>query len=1009
MSSRRESTLQEIHRLIEDIALSPTPPDVDARLAAAAVAPNPTLVNCFFRIVTLLAGDSESRKQLAVVMVEFLESPHPTGALVNLLRYAETVGVSRAWLNTLAEGKPIREILAILFGSSQYMADIIIRNPGYLYWLIEKQIWDGEDTIASLERDLELDATKFQSLEGKLNAARRFQRRMLLKIGVKDLLGYSDIEKTTHQLSDLAQAITRVVLKYLWEDRETAAPASARTSDTAIDGFAVLALGKLGGYELNYSSDIDLIYVCKDADDAALEFYADLGARLTDALAGLSPEGYLYRTDLRLRPDGVSGPLVNSLTAMRIYYESRGRPWEFQAMLKARVIAGDRRIGEAFLENVFGLFFNPSLACSPVEDISHMRTRIRESISTRDRVFNIKLMEGGIRDIEFILQTLQLLHGYSQPDLRVPNTLEGLRVAHRLGLLSEIEHDTLSKAYRFFRLVEHRLQMMHQIKTHSIPESKEETELLSRRVSQGPLGSYTYDSFLSTLAAHINKTRQLSEGFFAGENDLESPLVALVPDDEELATEALNEFGFSDTRRAFSTLQALAYGSFPRLADRTTRSAFQKLVPKLLEGCSHTGDPDLTLLNFSKIATASRSESGFYNFLSEAPQAFDLIQRLTGTSSVLTNKLCRNPFVLDPLFEDPGGLLTASVETWDSLNRFIENPTESNGERMHADFRSFLDQRLLAAWVIDVRNESFPEVMSHSITSAIRFLVSAVFERLVENPKGVALLALGSFGVGEPRIGSDLDLLVVTDGRELEPVTRSVQKMNQVLSERDLVKTDFRLRGEGANAPLVQDLGTYKRYFKKRMAPWEHVAFAKCSYWNGDAQLADAFFESLMTELATPVTPKRLAALQGTRKQLEELVPEDRSVFETKRSAGGRYDIEYLTSMGLANTGETYALNNNTEERLETLASADLISGEERVILSRALGVFRHVDFLLELQEFSLPRTGEKTRWIARYLDRTLSLLGIEIEEGIEKRLSETKRAVRDCYERFVASLDKGS
>ncbi len=896
----------KICSLIDDIVLGPEAPDVEARLDAAGVRVTGAAVDSFAAIANQLGGEPETHRHLAVVITSLVQSPYPAGALINFHRYVETVGVSTTFLSTLAGADPLREILATVFGSSQYMADIIIRNPGYLYWLTERSTWEAEDDLESYKEALAADVDKFDSVESKLNAARRFQRRMLLGIGVKDLLGEQDIETTTAHLSDLAQAIVQVLVEIIWSDivdnePDTGLPATAEKS-----GFAVLALGKLGGRELNYSSDIDLIYLCRDSDHDDLARYHKLGARLTDALSSITTEGYLYRTDLRLRPDGASGPLVNSLTAMRIYYESRARPWEFQAMLKARALSGDPDVSAECLGYVSGLLRNPSLSYSPVDDIALMRVRIRENISEHERAFNIKLMEGGIRDIEFITQTLQLLHGNRMTDLRTPNTLEGIRRAHGHDLIKTIEMQTMIRAYQFFRLVEHRLQMMHQFKTHSVPESPDEIALLAGRVSMGPLGDFTYDSFVTALATHVNKIRLLGESFFAGKGMPESAVLALVPDDEEIAKKTLTRYGFEEPRQAFSILQSLAYGSFPHLVDRTTRAAFQKFLPLLLDACSRAGDPNLALGNFSRLSDATKSESAFYGFLAGIPTARFIVRNLTATSSILTNMLCQNPGTIDLLLEDPDHLLTVPGEELDALENYTANSSTANKDRLVGALRRTIDRRLLAAWVIDNRDESFPRTMSRAHTSTMRELVSMVFEHLVGNHSGVALLAMGSFGVGEPRINSDADLLVVADGGNLEPITRSVQKLNQLFTDGRLLKIDFRLRGEGANAPLVQDLAAYRRYFQTRMAPWEHIAFAKCSEWSGSADLSQSFLEELAKVIRTPITIEMFSALTTTRAQLETLVTDEARLFETKRSPGGRYDIEYLSAMGLAHSGVTY-------------------------------------------------------------------------------------------------------
>jgi glutamate-ammonia-ligase adenylyltransferase len=566
----------------------------------------------------------------------------------------------------------------------------------------------------------------------------------------------------------------------------------------------------------------------------------------------------------------------------------------------------------------------------------------------------------------------------------------------------------MTRAYLFFRLVEHRLQMMHQIQTHSIPESRAEIELLARRVSKGPLGRFDYDSFVSALAAHLHKIRSLSEGFFAGEGMEDAALAALWPDEEGAAADAVRGYRFADPRRAVSVLHSLAYGSFPRLVDRKTRGAFQALLPHVLDDCAATGDPDLTLANFARLSEATRSEGGFYRLLADVPVARLIIRNLCGASSVLTTRLCARPDLLDLLIEDPEWVVAEPVPDWPSLARFAESPNKQNTEALQRDIRDFFDRKLLAAWIVDDREASFPRTLSETITIAVSEALSLVFERLVGERRGAALLALGSFAAGEPRIESDADLLVVTDGRDIETVTRCVHALNRVFSDGGLLKMDFRLRGEGANAPLVQDVGYYREYFTTRMAPWEHVAFGKCAYWWGDDSVSAAFFDALSSVVSMPLTAGRLASLVDMRRRLESIASKGTAGFETKRSAGGRYDIEYMTAVGLALAGVPCPWNADTGERLDLLASADLVSAEDRSTLSDAFAFFHRIDFLLELQGFSHPNTSEKERKIASYLDRTFELVGLPAAGGVESAVTELKRAVRSCYQRVIEQAERG-
>jgi glutamate-ammonia-ligase adenylyltransferase len=998
MTAKPQSLLNKILTVVTDVVDQPDHVDISKRLHDVGFSVAPGVARSFKSVVDGLGVDPGAHGQLATVLADLAKTPDPTGALVSLLRYIEATGGPTVLLSTVAGGKPIRDILAAVFGASQYMSDIIIRNPGYLYWLIEKQTWDREETRDTYLSDLRSDAENFHSIEGKLNAVRRFQRRALLKIGVHDLLGLSSIEEATLGLSRLADAITEGLLEVLLEHTPHLVREPAET------GFAVLALGKLGGAELNYSSDIDLIYVCDDADDETIERYRKLAEELTSALSEVTAEGYLYRVDLRLRPDGHAGPLVNPISSMMVYYENRGRPWEFQAMLKARVIAGDVALGERILRVIGGLVFSPSLSYSPFDAIAVMRQRIRENISTRDRVFNIKLMEGGIRDIEFIVQALQLMHGDKHPDLRSANTVTGIETAYEKKLIKKIERKTLLDAYRFFRLVEHRLQMMHQIKTHSIPESRGEIDLLAKRVSLGPLNRFSGERFLSTLATHITKIRLLSDSFFAQEDISDASLLMLLPEDDALTEQTLSSFNFSDTRHASSVLRSLAHGSFPHLIDRKTRASFQRLLPSLLDDAAITGDPNQTLVNFAALANSTRNPSAFYDALNEALPFRMLVRDLTGSSPVLTRKLAGGFDAMDSLRKSPQAVIDSPMPDG-KLWRAIIKDSRGGNEAAYNQIRRAMDRKTLAAWIADIDGGAFPKMLFRTMAATVRSITASASDALFRDRTDVVIFALGSFGVCEPRLTSDLDLLVVARGGELEPITRGIHTLNSVTERANLFKLDFRLRGEGANAPLVQDIESYKRYFEKRMSPWEKIAFAKCAHWYGDPSLATEFVDALMPHLTTAPDRPTIESLTTTRDSLETLVPAGAERLETKRSKGGRYDVDYLCAIGLALRGDRFLLDASTSDRLGWIVDAGLLSGDSRAMIEDALTLFQRVDYLLELGGMTLPKTPERMDKTVDYLDRTLTLLGMECEGAVDEALRHRKTAVRECYLEMLARV----
>jgi len=931
-----------------------------------------------------------------------LSSPSPAAALLNVHRYLENAGGVAVFMGTVGGARPILDMITTVFGASQYMADIIIRNPSTVYWLMESTTWSSPDTVEAYTEWLSREAAMFRGTGAKLDAVRRAHRLALLKIGVADLVHGEPVEAVTRRLSHLADAVAGVVLDVVAE--EVGATAGEG------HGLAVIAMGKLGGGELNYSSDIDLIYACEDTGDETIALYTKWARRFTDALSELTPEGYLYRVDLRLRPDGQAGPLVNPETALRIYYENRGRPWEFQAMLKARVTAGNRELGERLLGVIGSLAFNPSLSYSPLDDIARMRVQIKENIPERERGLNIKLMEGGIRDVEFIAQTVQLMHGQRHPELRTPNTLEALGGIRRLGLLDEWTVDNLAAAYRFLRLVEHRLQMMHQLKTHTVPESRGDIELLARRSSKGPLGEYTTESFLDTLSRHLNNVRTFAESFFRGEEIHPHSVLLMLPEDDERASAIIGQHGLVDVKRAMRVLHTMAYGSFPRLLDRNVRAAFEELLPLLLEGVAEMGDPDLALGNVAKIAAAVRSESSFYKLLRQSDSARDLVLGIAGFSSLLTRALCAQIGVLD-------SLLHASDEVSFEM-QFKEIPArdlfdirsaidggDKAGARLERQ-RAWFDRARLFDFAENHRRRFQPLRGGARRAWLAARHVAAAFDSAVGKGQPVALFVLGSYAVDEPRVSSDADVIVVSDGADIPSVTERVQLINRWFTDGRILKLDFRLRGEGASAPLVQDLGYYESYLDRRLSLWERIALSKCRAWWGDAAVQSRFMDRLSAVVARPFARDEVSQLAEMRRRVEALAPVRYTVWETKRSAGGRYDVEYLTAVGLARfcAGDPDYFHMTTPERLARLASRGAIGEDDAESCADALELYALVDYLMELQELTHPRSEEKSAYLGSYLDRCFELLGINAPAGVESLLSAKKTRVRECY---AAAMDR--
>jgi [glutamine synthetase] adenylyltransferase / [glutamine synthetase]-adenylyl-L-tyrosine phosphorylase len=426
-----------------------------------------------------IAADPSERQLLADILAELLvcvsKSANPDQALTYLDRFARA-GLNRAQLFSYLGNSPqAMEILIRSLGGSAYMAEILIRDPQLLYWVTDPQILQRPRTKREIQREIVRTARVLGAEHQQLDYLRSLKRREMLHIGVRDLLRLSSVEGTWIALSVLAEALISAAhwISALDLRREYG------ISGDAFTNFTVIAMGKLGGGELNFSSDVDLMYLYDpspgDSKVDAAEYFRRLSQKVTLGLSKLTGEGYVYRVDLRLRPEGDSGSIADSLESYRRYYETRLAAWERLALLKAWPVAGNRTLGRAFLAMAQGFIYEGTFGSEAVDNILDMKRRIDEKVAgRRDAGRNVKLGPGGIREIELIAQSLQVRHGSRLPELRERNTTRALTALYEQALLSGEEHETLTKAYVFLRDVENKLQMANDAQTHSLPLAEDE-------------------------------------------------------------------------------------------------------------------------------------------------------------------------------------------------------------------------------------------------------------------------------------------------------------------------------------------------------------------------------------------------------------------------------------------------------------------------------------------------------------------------------------------------------
>jgi glutamate-ammonia-ligase adenylyltransferase len=513
------------------------------------------------RCLVRLAADAQSRQVLADLLPHLLitlsGAANPDRVLVDLERFVHGAADRLTVFEYLASNPRAIEILVTLFSGSQFLAEILLRNPEYFERLMGLRGLAQHKSMEEFYAEAQVVCSGMGEQPAlQLDALRRFQRWELLRIGACDLLGLFDLQAVTMQLSNLADSLTQACLMI--------ASSQAETDST---GFAVIAMGKLGGQELNYSSDIDLLFLAQS--DA--QTYRRLGERLIDGLSRVTAEGFLYRVDMRLRPWGQVSPLVTSLDGYFAYLEKHARLWEKQALLKARVAAGDRSVGEAFLSRIEPLVYGA--ASGAVRASAHaMKQRTETHLRERGRDWGeVKLGAGSIRDVEFVVQVLQLAHGGEQPDIRSRNTLDGLDRLAFSGQLSPEDARALSDGYVFLRTVEHHLQMMHYRQSHTLPSDDEALTHLARRL--GFQGETAREQFLARYEQHRAAVRAIYESY------LERGEMEEIPRPEKVDKEATRSDS-SDliNRMDASFTEAFSAAEIERQAELASRLGGDRLV-----------------------------------------------------------------------------------------------------------------------------------------------------------------------------------------------------------------------------------------------------------------------------------------------------------------------------------------------------------------------------------------------------------------------------------------------
>lgn len=776
---------------------------------------------------------------------EAAELPDPERALLHLDRFLEASLNPTTVLEDMLRTPDLLRRFFRLVAASEWLADTMVRDASLFRWLLTTDVLTQAPSQAEITEMAQSAMRRFPPGRQRLNALRRMQRRELLRIAAADVLGLKDMGSVLAELSALADAVVGCA----YEDAcDRHAQRYGTLPDTRV---VILALGKLGGRELNYSSDIDLMVVYDSPDTDAGRAVRDLVKETVRILTEVTPEGMLYRTDLRLRPDGSAGALALSLDATLAYYETRGALWERQMLLRARSCAGDQRFGREVLEALVPFVYPRTRLRLPSELAGDVQRRLRER---HDAERNVKHMSGGIRHIEFSLQVQQMLHAPRITALRTPSTLQSIDVLAAASLLSLEEEALLRDAYLFLRRVEHAIQLERFEQSHDLPSDSGELARIAWLLRMPNS---------EALEARLHRTRTNVQRICDG-------MLGSAGVDEE--SEQLPS-GFRDREATQRLHKDLAEGRDSRPFDGSSRERMRSLLPVLMQESAQQPLPDEALLSLERLFYRASIPSALIGVLEQAP-ARRLLLRLAALAPAALRWLENDPLALELVFTGYDAALLSPQR----LQRVRD--ISALGRYMLGD--------------IDLGT------CSQELTDTADSILRAAMQR-VEAP--FVVLAMGKYGGCELIPGSDLDVIFLgEDDRTDEAAQKSAAALIgelQASAEGRLYEVDARLRPEGGSAPLVLTRSAWLRYHEQRASLWELQSLLRARVVAGETDLTAAIDGDISHMLrGHELTPQHVQQIRGMREQME---PQNRfrreDFLDIKRSAGGLVDCEFAAQL----------------------------------------------------------------------------------------------------------------
>ncbi len=992
-----------------------------------------------------LAGISPYREAFAEIVGHLLsaaaDSPDAEGTLNNFERFVATT-FDRIWLYRLLHDAPfLLRILSTCFGSSTYLSDILVRSPEYFYELIDASVMSTPKDRAAMYRELSHSVQLFRTVEQKLNALRRYKRKESLRIGLRDLLGDAGVETTTRELTNLAEVTLQVCYEIGMAEltAKLGMPLAELPNGDKVPGtFAMIGMGKFGGYELNFSSDIDVMFVYshEGKTNQGIEnnqYFAKLCEFIIKGMSEVTKAGYVFRVDVRLRPESSVGVIVRSIDSYEAYYEGWGEIWERQALIKARPVAGDPELGEQFIRTIQPFVYQRYLDEFSIAEIKlnirQTKARIERSLREQgdDVGAHVKLGIGGIRDVEFTIQCLQLIHGGPIPALRNRNSLETIELLCQHGALNQTDRDALAEAYRFLRMVEHRIQMEADLQRYSLPSKELALIKLAKRTGyQDTASASALEVFQADYTRHTCAVRLIFEKILTtSQSEIRSEVdmaLLLTTTEPGVIRDVLKPFGFADVREAHRRLKLMAEGPDGARFSPHVRRLFVDLAPTLLRFSGESPDPDMALRYIEDFASKVGARSSYYTMFREKPSILELLTKLCGTSRFLAELLIAHPESFDvltaPAVMDrpktlPEKYMEALQATLDGTADQVFQALRQykNGEVLRIGMRNILKQ---------VERSEIPKIgadlwtttteLSELAEATLRSMYSHINAELQTehgipldkrgNEARFAVIGMGKFGGRELNFSADLDLMYVysAEGETTKGMSNAdyfsklglelVNRMKGNTGGGGIYEIDLRLRPFGTGGAIALSLAGYQNYYEKHAEIWERQASIRASPVAGDADLGKRFVKQANTfAYSQPLTPDQVAQIVHNRQRKEAQAilatsstrrrKRRKRRLDVKSGYGGLVDIEFAvqTLQLIYGTEHRRVRVQNTVEAITRLHEVEALTKDQRQQLMEAYEFLRRVENSLRIVHdrllHALPDKAADLEQLARRLGYT--------------------------------------